>query len=170
VTRLLPPWYDLCAAAIGLVVLALTMPFLTDRARWLMVLGVLALVVIFVRSLRWGAGIVGLLALIGMSTRGAEDTALVVGILLVLFAFLLDLGDEGQQDGELALGRWWLTVVPIVAVATLAGVTAELAQLVHGSIWVAAAGPLFIVFAWLVAFPGLTATTRRRRGYPPSLG
>ncbi len=160
-TRLLARWYDLCAAAIGLLTLALTMPFLTDRARWLMVLGVLAVGVIFVRSLRWGAGIVGLLALVGMSTRGAEDTALVVGILLVLFAFLLDLGDEEEGDRELALRQWWLTVGPIVVAGTLAGVAAELAQLIHGTVWVAAAGPLFVVFAWLVAFPGLTATVRR---------
>jgi hypothetical protein len=163
VTRLIPPWYDLFAAVIGLVVLALTTPFLVDRARWLLVLGVLAIGVIFVRSLRWGAGVVGLLALLGMTTRGAEDTALVVGILLVFFAFLLDLGDDRHEESELALREWWLTVAPILAVGTLAGVTAELAQLVHGSVWLAAAGPLFVVLAWLVAFPGLTGSLRRRR-------
>jgi hypothetical protein len=161
VSRLPPRWFDLCAAVIGLVVLTLTTPFLVDRARWLLVLGLLAVGVIFVRSLRWGAGVVGLLALIGMSTRGAEDTALLVGISLVVFAFLLDLGDEPHGDGEPALRQWLLTVVPIVAAGTLAGVAAELAQLVHGSIWLAAAGPLIVVFALLVAFPGLTETTRR---------
>jgi hypothetical protein len=161
VSRLLTRWYDVSAAVIGLVVLTLTTPFLVDRARWLLVLGVLAVGVIFVRSLRWGAGVVGLLALVGMSTRGAEDTALLVGILLMLFAFLLDLGDEAQGDPELGLRRWWRTVVPIVAAGTVAGVAVELAQLVHGSILLAAAGPLIVVFAWLVAFPRLTATTRR---------
>jgi hypothetical protein len=163
VNRWLPRWSDLCAAVIGLIVLALTAPFLVDRARWLLLLGVLAVGVIFVRSLRWGAGVIGLLALVGMSTRGAEDTALEIGILLVLFAFLLDLGDEVPEVPEPALRQWWLTVAPMIAVGTLAGVAAALAQLVHGDVWLAAAGPLFVVFAWLVAFPGLAGSLRRRR-------
>ena len=158
-----PLWSDLCAAVIGLIVLGLTAPFLVDRARWLLLLGVLAAGVIFVRSLRWGAGVIGLLALVGMSTRGAEDTALEIGILLVLFAFLLDLGDEASGGPEPALRQWWLTVAPMIALGTLAGVAAELAQLVHGDVWLAAAGPLFVVFAWLVAFPGLVGSLRRRR-------
>jgi hypothetical protein len=158
---LLLRWPDLCAAVIGLIVLALTTPFLVDRSRWLLLFGLLAVVVIFVRSLRWGAGVIGLLALVGMSTQGAEDTALVTGILLVLFAFLLDLGDEGQDIPEPALRQWWLTVAPMIAAGTLAGVAAELAQLVHGSVWLSAAGPLLIVVAWLIALPGLTDSLRR---------